>query len=82
MGNYAFFDFKGINNCLPCLKVYLEDSLLFRDVLLLNLFFGTWFCGVFGVTLAIARGAPQWYGLTKSRQHVAIISEPSSAIPN
>ncbi len=54
MGNDALFDFKGIDNLLPRLKVNLEDSLLFRDVLLLNLFLGTWFCGVFAQRSAIA----------------------------
>ena len=57
MGNDAFLDFKGIDNLLPRLKVNLEDSLLFRDVLLLNLFLGTWFCGVFGQRSATAREA-------------------------
>ena len=57
MWNDAFLDLKGINNILPPLKVELEDSLLSRNVLLLNLFLGTWFCGVFGQRSAIAREA-------------------------
>ena len=57
MGNDALFNFKGINDLLPRLKVNLEDSLLFRYVLLLNLVLGTWFCGVFGYRSAVACGA-------------------------
>ena len=55
MRNDAFLDLKGINNILPPLKIDLEDGLLFRNVLLLNLFLGTWFCSVFGQISAIAR---------------------------
>ena len=57
MGNDALLDFKGIDDFLPRLKVNLEDSLLFRYILLLNLVLGTWFCGVFGYRSAVAWGA-------------------------
>ena len=57
MWNDAFLDLKDINNILPIFEVDLEDSLLFRNVLLLNLFLGTWFCSIFGQKSAIAREA-------------------------
>jgi len=78
----ALFDIEGIDNVLPGLEVKVKNGLMLGNVLFLDLSRTPCCSCVFVPFVSEGLATIHQIGLTECGQHVTIVTEPNSAIPD